>query len=57
MVMEENLKNQHRNDFSASINNVEPVKKRLKLVLAEPQISDSELEQVVKSGKENQSNS
>lgn len=57
MVMEENLKNQRRNDFSASINNVEPVKKRLKLVLAEPQISDSELEQVVKSGKENQSNS
>lgn len=55
--MEENLKNQRRNDFLASINNAEPVNKRSKLVLSEPQISDAQLQQVVKFGKESQSNS
>lgn len=49
------LKQRKENDFPASINNAEPVKKRSKLVLPEPQISDAELEQVVKIGKASES--
>lgn len=46
------LKQRKENDMSAGmLNNQEPVKKRSKLVLPEPQISDKELQQVVKLGK------
>ena len=36
---------------SALINNEEPSRKRSKLVLPEPQITDTEMEQIVKLGK------
>ena len=46
------LKQRKENDLPAQINTAEePAKKRSKLVLPEPQISDTELEQVVKLGK------
>ncbi|XP_022909189.2 cell division cycle 5-like protein [Onthophagus taurus] len=46
------LKQMKENDIPlAMLNNQEPAKKRSKLVLPEPQISDQELQQVVKLGK------
>lgn len=47
------LKNRKENDMPAAMlaGNLEPPKKRSKLVLPTPQISDAELEQVVKLGK------
>ncbi|XP_043464216.1 cell division cycle 5-like protein [Leptopilina heterotoma] len=46
------LKQRKENDMPMGmLNNEEPVKKRSKLVLPEPQISDSELQQVVKLGR------
>lgn len=46
------LKQRKENDIPAElINNEEPAKKRSKLVLPSPQISDTELEQIVKLGK------
>lgn len=46
------LKQRKENDIPmAMLNNEEPIKKRSKLVLPEPQISDQELEQVVKLGR------
>lgn len=46
------LKQRKENDIPIGmLNNEEPVKKRSKLVLPEPQISDQELEQVVKLGR------
>lgn len=46
------LKQRKENDIpQAMLQNQEPAKKRSKLVLPEPQISDQELEQVVKLGK------
>ena len=46
------LKQRKENDLPSQINTAEePSKKRSKLVLPEPQISDQELEQVVKLGK------
>ncbi|GFX99235.1 cell division cycle 5-like protein [Trichonephila clavipes] len=47
------LKNRKENDIPSTMltGNFEPAKKRSKLVLPEPQISDAELEQVVKLGK------
>ncbi|CAL1262545.1 unnamed protein product [Larinioides sclopetarius] len=47
------LKNRKENDIPSAMlaGNFEPAKKRSKLVLPEPQISDAELEQVVKLGK------
>jgi len=49
----EKLKKRKENDipFVLMQNNAEPSKKRSKLVLPEPQITDQELEQVVKLGK------
>ncbi|GJQ84593.1 hypothetical protein Trydic_g10205 [Trypoxylus dichotomus] len=46
------LKQRKENDIPlAMLNNQEPAKKRSKLVLPEPQISDQELQQVVKLGR------
>ena len=45
------LKQRKENDLPQMANSEEPSKKRSKLVLPEPQISDAELEQVVKLGK------
>ncbi|XP_043491814.1 cell division cycle 5-like protein, partial [Polistes fuscatus] len=46
------LKQRKENDIPMGmLNNEEPVKKRSKLVLPEPQISDQELQQVVKLGR------
>lgn len=46
------LKNKKENDIPMGmLNNDEPVKKRSKLVLPQPQISDAELNQVVKFGR------
>ena len=46
------LKQRKENDIPAELmNNEEPARKRSKLVLPSPQISDSELEQIVKLGK------
>ena len=46
------MKQRKENDIPAElINNEEPAKKRSKLVLPSPQISDTELEQIVKLGK------
>nr|CAD7399123.1 unnamed protein product [Timema cristinae] len=46
------LKQRKENDIPvAMLNNQEPAKKRSKLVLPQPQISDQELEQVVKLGR------
>ena len=46
------LKERKENNIpSALLNNEEPVKKRSKLVLPEPQIADVEMEQIVKLGK------
>jgi pre-mRNA-splicing factor CDC5/CEF1 len=45
------LKQRKENDMPANMLNQEPVKKRSKLVLPEPQISDRELQQVVKLGR------
>ncbi|XP_046435737.1 cell division cycle 5-like protein [Neodiprion virginianus] len=46
------LKQRKENDIPMGmLNNQEPVKKRSKLVLPEPQISDQELQQVVKLGR------
>ncbi|RWS30218.1 Myb transforming protein-like protein [Leptotrombidium deliense] len=48
------LKQKKENDLPSAMvsgNNLEPLRKRSKLVLPEPQISDAELEQVVKLGK------
>ncbi|KAG8196130.1 hypothetical protein JTE90_007866 [Oedothorax gibbosus] len=47
------LKNRKENDIPSAMlsGNFEPAKKRSKLVLPNPQISDAELEQVVKLGK------
>ncbi|XP_054163592.1 cell division cycle 5-like protein [Oppia nitens] len=50
------LKQRKENDLPTSLLNAEePSKKRSKLVLPEPQISDAELEQVVKLGKASES--
>lgn len=46
-------KDKKENEEPINFNFVEPVKKRSKLVLPEPQISDAELDQVVKIGKMN----
>jgi len=48
--LEQRKENNFSSDLVARIN-AEPLKKRSKLVLPEPQISDSDLEQVVKLGK------
>lgn len=45
------LKQRKENDIPSNILNQEPVRKRSKLVLPEPQISDKELQQVVKLGR------
>lgn len=46
------LKNKKENDIpTGMLNNDEPVRKRSKLVVPEPQISDAELQQVVKFGR------
>ncbi|XP_033224510.1 cell division cycle 5-like protein [Belonocnema kinseyi] len=46
------LKQRKENDMPMGmLNNEEPIKKRSKLVLPEPQISDNELQQVVKLGR------
>ncbi|XP_037282244.1 cell division cycle protein 21 isoform X3 [Rhipicephalus microplus] len=45
------LKQRKENDLPPSLLSAEPVRKRSKLVLPEPQISDQELEQVVKLGR------
>ena len=47
------LEQKKENEFSSELSriNSEPLKKRSKLILPEPQISDAELEQVVKFGK------
>ena len=46
------LKQRKENDIPAELmNNEEPARKRSKLVLPAPQISDTELEQIVKLGK------
>ncbi|KAK2585338.1 hypothetical protein KPH14_010019 [Odynerus spinipes] len=46
------LKQRKENDIPVGmLNNEEPIKKRSKLVLPEPQISDQELQQVVKLGR------
>lgn len=46
------LKQRKENDIPMGmLNNEEPIKKRSKLVLPEPQISDQELQQVVKLGR------
>lgn len=46
------LKERKENNIpSAMLNNDEPARKRSKLVLPEPQISDHEMEQIVKLGK------
>lgn len=46
------LKQRKENDIPMGmLNNQEPLKKRSKLVLPEPQISDQELQQVVKLGR------
>lgn len=46
------LKNRKENDIPMSmLNNDEPIRKRSKLVIPEPQISDAELQQVVKLGR------
>merc|ERR1719471_2804264 len=46
------LKQRKENDIPAELmNNEEPARKRSKLVLPSPQISDTELEQIVKLGK------
>ena len=48
----EKLKNRKENDIPAALlNNEEPTRKRSKLVLPQPQISDVEMEQIVKLGK------
>ncbi|KAL1417164.1 hypothetical protein MTO96_000647 [Rhipicephalus appendiculatus] len=45
------LKQRKENDLPPSLLSAEPVRKRSKLVLPEPQISEQELEQVVKLGR------
>jgi len=46
------LKQKKENDIPAALlNNEEPARKRSKLVLPEPQISDGEIEQIIKLGK------
>lgn len=45
------LKNKKENDVPSMLQSAEPSKKRSKLVLPEPQISDQELQQVVKLGR------
>uniref|UniRef100_A0ABD2WMM0 Uncharacterized protein n=1 Tax=Trichogramma kaykai TaxID=54128 RepID=A0ABD2WMM0_9HYME len=45
------LKQRKENDMPANMMNNEPARKRSKLVLPEPQISDKELQQVVKLGR------
>ncbi|XP_058788836.1 cell division cycle 5-like protein [Phymastichus coffea] len=45
------LKQRKENDMPANMMNNEPLRKRSKLVLPEPQISDKELQQVVKLGR------
>ena len=45
------LKQRKENDMPTNMMNQEPIRKRSKLVLPEPQISDKELQQVVKLGR------
>ncbi|XP_076655106.1 cell division cycle 5-like protein [Halictus rubicundus] len=51
-IDKQKLKQRKENDIPMGmLNNEEPIKKRSKLVLPEPQISDQELQQVVKLGR------